>query len=127
MLLADASDALGIYRDESMSFLQCYSHGRFDSTKFLEMRRKEFDTDFERSTSELLSPEEDDWGKNDPPAPAKKKKRQKRIILAKRSEDGEFEEIPPIESMWYHLYIACPQHMDKRFLQKIRRRFRLPY
>ena len=33
----------------------------------------------------------------------------------------------PTESMWYHIYIACPQIHDTRFLKQIRRRFRLPY
>jgi hypothetical protein len=59
--------------------------------------------------------------------PETKKKRQKRIILARRSENGTLEEIPPTDSLWYNLYISCPQTEDNRFLQKFRRRFRLPY
>lgn len=56
-----------------------------------------------------------------------KKKRQKRIILARRNEDGQLEEIPPTESLWWHMYVDCPQQDDARFLRKFRRRFRLPY
>jgi hypothetical protein len=55
------------------------------------------------------------------------KKRAKRIILARCTEDGALEEIPPTDSLWWNLYVACPNLDDKRFLQKFRRRFRLPY
>ena len=55
------------------------------------------------------------------------KKRHRNAILARCTEDGELEEIPSTESSWYNLYVSCPNTTDKRFLQKFRRRFRLPY
>ena len=72
---------------------------------------------------------DDDYHAEDPPndGPKEKKTRQKRIILARRSEDGQLEAIPPTESLWWHMYIDCPQPNDSRFLIKFRRRFRLPY
>ena len=49
------------------------------------------------------------------------------MILARRSENRDLGSIPLTESMWYHAYISCPQTNDRRFQQKFRRRFRLPY
>jgi len=122
MLLQGALPGL---RDvHNTSLLQCYTDGRFDASKFIQLRKREYDNDFDAS-AELLS--SDDWGENDPPTTKEKQKRQKRIILARRTEDGELEEIPPTESLWYHAYVSCPQVGDKRFLDKFRRRFRLPY
>jgi hypothetical protein len=62
-----------------------------------------------------------------PSPPTEKKTRTKRIILARRTEDGELVAIPPTESCWYGQYIDCPQVNDSRFLSKFRARFRLPY
>ena len=110
----------------STSLLQCYTDGRFDSTKFIKLRRHDSDIAFEDAADMLLRDQQP--GKsNDPPTQEERKKRQKRIILAKRTEDGEMEEIPPTESLWYHAYITCPHLDDSRFHQKFRRRFRLPY
>lgn len=62
------------------------------------------------------------------PDKAPPKKRSKRMpILARRTENGELEEIPPTESMWYSQYVSTPNVSSKRFQQKFCRRFRLPF
>ena len=66
-------------------------------------------------------------GGGDPPSQEEKKKRKKHMILARRTENGKLEAIPPTESMWYHAYISCPQSGDIRFMNKFRQRFRLQY
>eukprot|EP00804_Cyclotella_cryptica_P005035 CCRYP_020361-RA/>CCRYP_020361-RA protein AED:0.17 eAED:0.02 QI:0/0/0/1/0/0/5/0/470 len=53
--------------------------------------------------------------------------RAKQIILACCTEDGTLDEIPPTDSMWWNLYIACTNLDDKGFLQKFCMRFHLPY
>jgi len=95
----------------------------FDAQQYLLARKR-------ASTSDDLFSDDDpelELCENDPPAQKEKQKRQKRIILARRSEDGELESVPPTESMWFNAYVSCPQTGDKRFEQKFRRRFRLPY
>ena len=57
----------------------------------------------------------------------KKKRSKKRPILARRTETGELEEIPPTQSMWYILYVSAANVECKRFQHKFRRRFRMPY
>ena len=102
MLFPTASDVLGHQRDDSMastSLLQCYRNGRFDSTKFLLQRKREYESDDDDDPAEMSTT---DWGKNDPPSREEQKKRKKRIILARRTEDGELESIPPTDSLWYH-------------------------
>ncbi len=47
MLLTAASGLLGIERDSSMSLLQCYTNGRFDSSKFIQLRRNEREQEFD--------------------------------------------------------------------------------
>ena len=123
MLLPLASHALSITRDDSMSVRQGYSNGRFNSTKYLQMRRIDLDNDF-NELSEILTSARSD---NDYTAPVQKKKREKRIILGRRTEEGYLEELPPTQSMWYHQYTTCPQVNDTRFLRNSRLRFRLPY
>jgi hypothetical protein len=119
MLFQTASYALW---NHPTSLLDCYTNGRFDSTKWLKQKQRRHDDEY----INVLDLQNNN--SNDPPTQHERKKRQKHIILARRSEDGELEEaIPPKESMWYNLYIACPQVQDARFLKKFRRRFRLPY
>ena len=120
----DAPSALLGMADNDVSLLQCYTDGNFDRRKYFRKRMRENDNDFDE-IAELLN--DDGWGKNDPPTRKDKKKRMRRIILARCTDDGVLEEIPPTDSMWYNLYIACPQVNDTRFHQKFRRRFRLPY
>ena len=55
------------------------------------------------------------------------KTRRRRITLARRTEEGKLEAIPPTDSLWWHIYIDCPQHENPKFLTKFRRRFRIPY
>ena len=58
----------------------------------------------------------------------KKTRSKKRPILARRTETGEPEEIPPTQSMWYILYVGGAANVEcKRFQNKFRRRFRMPY
>lgn len=59
--------------------------------------------------------------------PPTKKRRPKQVVMARRSEDGELEIIPPTESSWYMMYVNSPMCNDDRFLDKFRNRFRLPY
>ena len=106
------------------SLLDCYTNGRFHSTKWLKQKQRSHNDEY----IDVLDLQNNK--SNDPPTQHERKKRQKRIILARRSEDGELEEaIPPNpkESMWYNLYIACPQVQNARFLKKFRHRFLLPY
>ena len=88
-------------------------------------RQRIFDVEDEYGSSELEPTV--DPAKNDPPPRREYRKRSKRIILGRRTEDGTLEQIPPTESMWYQLYVSCPQTGDKRFETKFRRRFRVPY
>ena len=127
MILSTASTRLDLDESGHPSLLQFYQNGRFDSQQFLLARKRAFANEelYSDDSRELISTE--DYGPNDPPSSKEKKKRRKRIILARRTKDGELEKIPPTESMWYHAYIACPQTGDKRFENKFRRRFRIPY
>ena len=133
MILPDASWALRGYSDHLdvyPSLLQHYSNGSFDSRHFLLSRNKRRLFDLNHYGWDSDSPEleaTDDLAKSDPPSRQAKRKRTKRIILARRTEDGTLEAIPPTESLWYLLYVDCPQTGDKRFADKFRRRFRLPY
>ena len=87
MLFPATSDVLGLQQDYSMAstlLLQCYTNGRFDSTKFLLRRKREYESDDEDDPAEMSTT---DWGKNDPPSRGEKKKRKNRIILARQAED----------------------------------------
>lgn len=110
-----------------MSIVDCFdASGNMDTQRYLEMMITDDEDDIDMMVEDLLHGDDgDDEMQHDPST--EKKKRQKRIILARRTEDGEMEEIPPTESLWWHMYIDCPQYDDPRFLQKFRRRFRLPY
>jgi hypothetical protein len=117
MLFQTASSTLW---NRSTGLLDCYTNGRFDSTKWLKQKQHVHD-----EFIDVLKLQNNK--SNDPPTQHERKKRHKRIILARRSENDELEEIPPTESMWYNLYITCPQVHDERFQKKFRRRFRIPY
>ena len=65
--------------------------------------------------------------KNGLPPRHETRKRLKRIILARRTKDGILERIPTTESLWYHMYISCPQTGNQSFEDKFRKQFRLPY
>ena len=89
------------------SLLDCYTDGRLDVMKWSAQRRKD-DEYFDAISEHLISTS---LGKsNDPPSQEERKKHQRRIILARRNEDGELEPIPPTDSLWYHLYVSCPQN-----------------
>ncbi len=111
-----------------MSIVDCFdASGNMDTQRYLEMMMADDEDDIDMMVEDLLHGDDDDDEMQHDPSTAEKKKRQKRIILARRTEDGEMEEIPPTESLWWHMYIDCPQIDDPRFLKKFRRRFRLPY
>jgi len=57
----------------------------------------------------------------------KKKRAKKRPILARRTENGELEEILPTQSLWYILYVESANVTCNRFQNKFRRRFRMPH
>ena len=103
--------------------MHCYTDGKLDTTKFMQMRKHERDLDFDQMAEMLLSSGDNAFTSNDTPLPEEKKKRRKRIILARRTDDGKLEELPPTESMWYHLYVSCPNVSDKQFQQSFCRRF----
>ena len=122
MLLPPASRALLRPDDlveDPPSLLQHYSNGSFDSRSFLLSRRKRRFNFEDEYGSPKLEPTVDPT-KNDPPPRREYRKRSKRIILGRRTEDGTLEHIPPTESMWYQLYVSCPQTGDKRFETKFR-------
>ena len=72
------------------SLLECYTDGRFDSTKWLRLRRKE-DEEYIDKSAEILSTDYCNVGdkSNDPPSQHERKKWQRHIILARRSESGD--------------------------------------
>ena len=56
-----------------------------------------------------------------------RRKRSRKTTMARRTEEGKLEEIQPTESLWWHMYIDCPQDDNPKFLAKFRRRFCIPY
>ena len=103
------------------SFSSCFVNGDVDELRFLQRRRV-------LNRREMMEDAEDDdyFGVvND--APTKKKRRAKAPILAKRTENGELEEIRPTESLWYILYISNPNTECNCFQEKFRCRFRMPH
>lgn len=128
MAYATAAGVLAGMRDTAMSINDCFdASGFINVPRYLEMMMG--DNNDDDDDDELLAMLDDDSNRGDPDdtPPPEKKRRKKRIILARRTEDGELEAIPPQESLWWHMYISCPQRNDRRFLRKFRRRFRLPY
>lgn len=102
------------------SITDCFkANGQIDVTKYLQL----LVTDGELYTVEDMN----DVIHKRQATLKEKKKRLRRILLARRSPEGQLEAIPPTESLWWNVYIACPQIDDPRFLRKFRRRFRLPY
>jgi len=119
-----AADTLGDMAEMS-SIMDCFgADGYIDTERYLAMMMDAASDDFDETAEELICEEEPDDDESDDEQP---KKRQRRIILARRNADGELEAIPPTESLWWHIYVDCPQLNDKRWLNKFRRRFRIPY
>ena len=124
MILPDASRALLGYSDRLDVYpilLQHYSNGSFDSQQFFVSRNKRKLRDHNNYDWDSDSPEleaTNDITKSDPASHQAKRKRTKRIILARRTEDGTLEAEPPTESLWYLLYVDCPQTGDKHFADK---------
>ena len=125
MLFSIASETLTLFDAGDIhgnpSLLKCYNGGHFCPVKYMRDKRNALWNELEESELELQR------SCTSVDIPETKKKRQKRIILTHLLENGTLEEIPPTDSLWYNLYISCPQTEDNRFLQKFRRRFRLPY
>ena len=124
MSYAAAADLLGQMRDDAMSINDCFDASGYISTdRFLHMVMDEDEDDL----LNMVDDSNDERCNDDDVNPREKKRRKKRIILARRNEDGILEAIPPQQSLWWHMYVDCPQRHDSRFLKKFRRRFRLPY
>ncbi len=93
--------------------------GEVDVEKYLQ-RRKRLMCHFDDHDG--LDPDSDD-----DLAPPSKKRRLSFPILARRTEDGDLEVISPTDSIWYLLYVSCPNVDCKRFQRKFCRRFCMPY
>ena len=107
-----------------MSLLSCFTDGdgdggEVDVEKYLQ-RRKRLMCHFDDHDG--LDPDSDE-----DLAPPSKKRRLSFPILARQTEDGDLEVISPTDSIWYLLYVSCPNVDCKRFQRKFRRRFRMPY
>ena len=102
------------------SLASCFVDGVVDEQRVLQRRRLLY-------KRELMDDIEDESFDVMKLTPTKKKRRKKSPILARKTEDGELEEILPTESLWYIIYISNPNTTCKRFQQKFRRRFRMPY
>ena len=102
------------------SLASCFVDGVVDEQRVLQRRRLLY-------KRELMDDIEDESFDVMKLTPTKKKHRKKSPILARKTEDGELEEILPTESLWYIIYISNPNTTCKRFQQKFRRRFRMPY
>lgn len=126
MSYAAAASLLSEMRDKSMSILDCYdASGRLNMQRYLETFMADGEDELDDAMAEDMLNENDQQYHN---ANNKEKKtREKRIILARRTPEGVLEAIPPTESLWWHMYIGCPQYDDSRFLHKFRKRFRIPY
>ena len=109
------------------SILRCYQDGEFDVEAYTKYKHDQLCAEIEATQQVLHNNRHNMAISESESVHAPPKKRMKRIILSRRTEDGELVAIPPTESLWYNLYISCPQTNDKRFLQKFRHRFRLPY
>ena len=98
---------------DSMSLLSCFAYGDGgevdDVEKYLQQRKR-------------MNPDSDD-----DLAPPSKKHRLSFPKLARRTEDGDLEVISPTDSIWYLLYVSCPNVDCKRFQRKFCRRFCMPY
>jgi len=103
-----------------MSINDCFdASGFINVPRYLEMMMGDNNDDDDDELLAMLANDDSNHGDPDDTPPPEKKRRKKRIILARRTEDGELEAIPPQESLWWHMYISCPQRNDRRFLQKL--------
>ena len=101
-----------------MTLSQCHTDGEIDQEKYCQRRQLEI---LDEWASDF---EEDALDPNDEAPP---KKRVRRIILGRRAENGELEVITPTDSMWYTLYVSCPNINCPRFQRKFQGRFCMPY
>jgi hypothetical protein len=125
MVYADAANILADMQEEDNWFDA--ATGSVDIQQYLKMMMDEHDHHEVEVFNSMIHDDEDYHTEDEDDAPKEKKRRKKRIILARRNENGQLEAIPPKESLWWHMYVACPQEDDSRFLRKFRRRFRHPY
>jgi hypothetical protein len=122
---ATAASILSDMRDASLAMADCYdANGYINPMRYLHMLMTDGDDELDSMAEDSLNNETD---LHHGGATKEKKTREKRIILARRTPEGELEEIPPTESLWWHMYVSCPQYDDPKFIRKFRRRFRLPY
>ena len=129
MIYADAANILADMQEEDSWYND--TTGSFDIQQYLKVMMDDHDHhEVDVFNSMIYDDEEDhseDEDEDEDDAPQEKKTRKKRIILARRKENGQLEAIPPKQSLWWHMYVDCPQPDDSRFLRKFRRRFRHPY
>ena len=103
------------------SLASCMQNGDIDEQRVLQHRKL-------LNIIEKYHDHANDDDADDDDGPKPPRKHGKRLpILAKRTEDGELEEILPTQSLWYILYVANPNVGCKHFQHKFRRPFRMPY
>ena len=111
-----------------LTLQDCIVNRRFDITRYLYFRRTlDHYEDVEDIISNNASRKRRSSSKMEIP---RKKARMPRSIkrhkLFVRDNDGSLREILPTDTLWYLLYVAHPPQ-NKRFSDKFRLRFRLPY
>ena len=127
MIYADAANILADMQEEDSWYND--TTGSFDIQQYLKVMMDDHDHHEVDVFNSMIYDDEEDHSEDEDEddAPQEKKTRKKRIILARRKENGLLEAIPPKQSLWWHMYVDCPQPDDSRFLRKFRRRFRHPY
>ena len=92
------------------SILRCYQDGEFDVEAYTKYKHDQLCAEIE-ATQQVLHNNRHNMAISieSESVYAPPKKRMKRIILARRTEDGELVAISPTESLWYNLYISCPR------------------
>ena len=89
------------------SLASCFVDGIIDLERVLKRRRL-------LNKREMADDDDDEYFSVMNETPTKKMRRPKAPILARKTEDGELEEIMPTESLWYIIYIANPNTECKR-------------
>jgi hypothetical protein len=127
MIYADAANILADMQEEDSWYND--TTGSFDIQQYLKVMMDDHDHHEVDVFNSMIYDDEEDHSEDEDEddAPQEKNTRKKRIILARRKENGLLEAIPPKQSLWWHMYVDCPQPDDSRFLRKFRRRFRHPY
>ena len=110
------------------SILQCLNRdGQFDTELLLQycMNDDEFD-DVDRMFAGAMLSAEQEFEEN-PPITPRRKRGVKRHAQYARNAAGEKITMTPKMSSWYGLYVESPNVECRKFQNKFRRRFRLPF